>query len=266
LNYSLPNNIVIYRGAPFGLFANVYTVLGLLDLYKKNKIGGLKVECEWNCLYSDNKNDNFWEYCFEKIDLKNGDYKIIEFDYNFLGLMSIHGRSLNLIYANELCKKYIKPKLFILNEVFKFQKENFDNKYIIGLHYRGADKIIESPMVSIQYIIQNLNKIINGRKDFKIFVATDEKYILDKLIDFYDFHKIIYQKCTRCLEKDRNGIHNINEVKGSLKMQEALIDSLLLSTCHEIIKTESNLSAFSSVWNPYLQTLDATKHYIEAIK
>ncbi len=242
---------------PHGMFAVFLITLGVLDFFEKGHYGGIWVNLNSGFYYEPSVGINWWEYFFEPLAIvpKNPwiPYYIsveetVGFGFNTLINMPRQR-------ANELIQKYVHIKPYILHEVDQFIAEQFTNSYVIGVHYRGTDKValevnrlsFESMAEAIQETIQTIP--IDQQNNYRIFIATDEQAFLDYITQRFSC-PVVYTNAFR----SSNGlaVHSQTSDSNYQKGKEALIDCLLLSRCNFLIRTESNLSRAAEFFNPSL--------------
>jgi len=262
--------LVLHEFSKTGLFANVYAVLGLLDYYEKGKdpdLAGLKVDFGKRGLYYDpDQGTNFWSYYFEPISICSDPSALPKYiqDKRIYGNahckdghasnFCVAGACLSRRRAFELIQKYIKIKPTILEKVGSFATENFNDKYVIGVHYRGTDKELEVSRVSYEEVVQILELHIQKLKnqEYVIFIATDEDAFLQHMLNRYT-KKIVYAATLHSNDGVPLHFKNRNNYQ---KGEEALIDCLLLSKCNHLIRTTASaLSSCSTCFNPALSTV-----------
>jgi hypothetical protein len=240
--------------------AMLFTVLAVLEDYEKNgRYSGVVVKFSRGAYYDAEVGPNWWNYFFEPLEagLATGSsYKTLNdkelSKYGHWGLDNLtRKRSFELIQKYFYLLPHIQEKVSALNE------ELFEGKYIIGVHYRGTDKV-KSRRISYQEVAANINKVIAQNKnlhqgDYKIFIATDEDAFLDYMEANYTC-PLVYLNVIRSSNGTPvhlNGSYSSNYQKG----EDALIDSILLSQCDTLIRTDSNLSYWSTMLNPEMPVL-----------
>ncbi len=244
-----------------GFFASFLSVIGGLDYYEKNHYAGCKVQFKWG-LYQDKRiGQDWWEYYFEPIRIgvhKNLKTKRLSNDHRhdlaFRAMSSISRER-----AYELITKYIRIKQHIHNKVDTFVQENFNNKYVIAIHYRGTDKSLEAPRVPYEKVCNALDKVIlelPAGTDYILFIASDEQNFIDHMKAQYPF-KICYLDAIR--SRDGKPIH-VNQPNPYKQGEEALIDCMLLSKAHILIRTHSNVGASAGNFNPQLPMITLNSH------
>lgn len=260
---------IVLRSKPHGMFSVFHFVLFYIQEYERDKIAGLNVDFEKTGLYYDEKIGlNWWEYYFEPVVIGGQDdtdkITIIE-ENTYIDPDSIEFSN-SLEDNHNLIKKYIKIKPHILNKVKEFQEENFGDAFVIGIHYRGTDKIdTEAPRVTYRAVVESINKIISNipkGMDYKIFIATDEFRFLHFMK--YRFHG----KVCCCEVKRATGnvpLHLDQERNHYQTGEDALIDAVLLSSVNFLIRTSSNLSLCSRYFNPQLPVIELSQRIPETL-
>lgn len=278
--------ILVPHLPPAGMFSTFINIIGMLQLYEFGCYAGIKVDFGTQGLYYDTQyGENWWSYYCDPIEVGTGFNQFPRiscgFDYpldrsfiiqNGLDESGNGYPSSYPIYAitlpefflsrekvSELICKYIKIKKQITDKVESFLLKNFKRKYVIGIHYRGTDKISEAPRVLYETVFTTINEIIKNyhQKNYKLFVATDEQDFLDWIKEKFP-NRVIYQNALRSLTGDPLHIPPQSPYQQG---EEALIDSILLSNCNYLIRTSSNLSLWSSFINPTLPVTELNKRY-----
>ncbi len=248
-----------------GLFSTFNTVVGALDAYDRGIISGLRVDFQDEGWYFDpERGRNWWQYYFEPIVLGNIDstigeqlfptYKKITLAYEAQFEMS-HER------ANELIQKYVRVRPDITQQVDDFCTEYFGEDFVIGVHYRGTDKLEAEP-VSYETVIERIQDVITAHTDkqITIFVATDDSGFATYMQEKFP-HRVVMRKAMR--SDTTTGVHMRDDFAPYTKGEDAVIDCLLLSHCSMLIKTASNLSDCSLQFNPHIPVIKLNKSYSE---
>jgi hypothetical protein len=170
--------------------------------------------------------------------------------------------SLTIERANYLVKKWLPIRDSYDRQVKDFVSSKFLSPIILGIHYRGTDKVggisdpgVEAPRVSWEILQSVVDRFIRHNPTCKnMFVASDEEMIKKKLkltyphMDVCTFNDTQTSKSGEAIHSDWKNGDNFK------KAQEAIINSLILSNCDHVIRTCSFLSAFSVVFNPSIST------------
>ncbi len=165
--------------------------------------------------------------------------------------------------AAQIVKKYIHIKPHIQKKIDAFVAQFFLDNYIIGIHYRGTDKSKEAPRITYATVFKEIEKHIPQKKPYSLFIATDE-------IDFLEQARKKHPNRVVAIEarrSDRNGLggHFLNK-NNYTQGEEALIDACLLAKCDLLIRTSSNLSLWSTYFNPDLPVILLNSRYMDTLE
>jgi hypothetical protein len=182
----------------------------------------------------------------------------------------VYKKKSNHIPAHEAHKLFFEYFKFdpAIYETCKEMMIPYEDKKILGLHYRGTDKMQKTPdykgyyeatHITLDSVLEILKHEIEVRKIDAVFVATDdptiipnvEKYLQKDVIYFtYNFPipvNAAFHSCQRS-EKDK------------LEMGlSAIRDVIVLSQCNVVFKYCSQMSAFCKIFNPDLEIYRVNK-------
>ncbi len=145
----------------------------------------------------------------------------------------------------------LKVKNKVYNNILRIKDEyveKFENKRVklgidgdtLGVQIRGTDKKEELPEIEIETVFE----LIDSNDREKIFVATDDKYYLDYLLDRYG-SRIIYDS-TLQISSGSQSIHH-NCLNRSQVNEEVLSSVYLLSKCSHFLYSFSNVSLLALI-------------------
>ena len=242
------------HAAPYnpGLFSVFTTVLGLLDQYEEENYSGFVIQFGKNGLYHDEqRGPNWWRYYF--MPLQRGlEERTVSSTAEIHVKLALHClNNLSRERCYELISRYIRLRPHITEKVDKFVQTKFKDAHVLGIHYRGTDKMNnESPFMDYEIMLNAVAYYAHqfkGKK-FRIFVATDEQDFMDEMNERFPG-----QVLTASTIRSDNGkpLHT-SRIDPYKHGEEALIDCLLLSRCNHLIRTSSNLSLCSTYFNPEL--------------
>ena len=263
-NYSFgklnPDKIfyVIRRSPGAGLFSNLTFVLNHLKIAKENNFIPFVDMEEYPTIYNEKKKIqntfNAWEYYFENTSnfKLNEIYKsknVIITENNFYDFFS------KWLHQDEelvkILKKEIKFKKNIIRIVNFIKKKKFDNKKILGIHFRGTSYKSSPghPLPPTKKQIFNLvKKLLKTEEIDYIFLSTEEKDYQEFLSKNFS-EKIFYFKSSYRSNKN-DAFKNYPRLNHRYKLgREILIESILLSFSDYFIFTDSNVSSFASAIN-----------------
>ncbi len=238
-----------------GLFATCHRVLRLLECYKLGWCSGIEVDfSNEGCYYDKKLGNNWWNYYFEPIKYgSTTPKKEIRKNIRFMQ----PGPSAILVPHKRIkwyVKNYIIPKKHIQQKVDAFISREFKNHFMIGVHYRGTDKITshEAKRISyekVRYIVQQvITKRQNNTTDYRLFIATDEQAFLNFMIQSFGT-KVCFNPNVIRSTTDKP-LHQNHKMQSPYASGEgAVVDCLLLSKTNFLIRTKSNLSQWATFFN-----------------
>jgi len=254
------DNFIVLTGRETGMFHVFDCVCNLIRCYEVGNCRGIEVNFGTHGVYYEpSHGKNWWSYYCkpirfgQEINVKavsgGGSY------INFLRKKTVRKEIFNLVQRYIHIKEHIKTKIDI------FEKENFKNSFVISVHYRGTDKIAEAPYVSYEKVSEEVVKVLkkSGDKKYKIFVATDEQAFLDYMINLFGDRVCYYKDAIR----STNGIpvHLDKKLDHYKCGEDALVDCILLSRGNFLIRSSSNLSRWSTYFNPNIPVVELNTRY-----
>ena len=238
-----------------GLFAAFASVLGLLEHYDnwRRYYAGVQVDFGTRGLYYDpSAGNNWWDYFFELVDFgatPDAPKAIISDDEQIRFAKRVE-RTMPREVGFRLIDRYIRIKQHLRDEVDSYVRDKFGSALVIGIHYRGTDKFEDAPRVPYDRVHAAVLEVIDATAPLrcKLFVATDEQAFLDYARDRFPGR-------VHCLEMHRStdgSPIDILQVENRRKGKDAVMDCLLLSRCDRLVRTASNLSLCSTLFNPHM--------------
>lgn len=267
-----------------GLFSEFFAVLGALHYAEQHHAAGVRVEFT-SALYRDPDRDaNWWGYFFDPLMWLNGprpDASETRCDgWTRFGPHAwndswtsqiIPGNSAHQPYPIDapeefrevarLTARYIRPHPALLARVEAFwAAQATPEDFVVGLHYRGTDKVRIYPYRSPDYgtYAEQLEHVLarHQPRAWRVCVATDETEFAAWAVARYGDRVFLQPDAPRLSAQDpvarKDGTHKNPALSGRLKGESAVLDCLLLSRCHHLIKNRSSLSDISLAFNPLL--------------
>jgi len=248
---------VIKRTPGAGLFSNITFILNHLKIIKKFDFIPIIDMENFPTIYNEKikfKNiNNAWNYYFEDLN----DFSLDEV-YKSKNVLITNDKFYNFFSYNmdkdfdlkELLNKKIKINKNLKKIYIKILKK-FEKKKVLGIHFRGTSykKSAGHPLPATKKQMYNFtNYIIKKYQVDKIFLVTEEKNYLEffkkKFTD-----KIIYLESSyRSNKNDAFKIYPRNLHRYKLG-REAIIETMLLSSCKYFVYLCSNISAASIALN-----------------
>lgn len=225
-----------------GFFSQLDDVITALRYVDQGTWSGLEVSLQSTPYCEKGRGDNWWTYYFEPLSIGSGGEP---FEVNDCITQPFTREE-----AHWYIEKYIKIKPHVLAKVDEFIRTQFQGHTVIGVHYRGTDKmILEAPRVSYEKVLSEIIRHVKRvpKRSLKIFVATDERPFLNYLRSYFGASMVL--SYSQIFSENGEPIH-LQDSNSYQKGEEALIDALLLSKGDLLLRTQSNLSRWSTYFNP----------------
>jgi hypothetical protein len=170
---------------------------------------------------------------------------------------------LNLSLASYLVDKYLVINEDVMDEVENFCSRHFSNRRVLGVHYRGADKAREAPVVPYVAVRNNVERYLENYPETDcVFIATDDARFLEDLEAAPISRPVVYRNDS-LRSDDGQAIHEASHTNKYEVNRDALVNCLILSRCDALMKAASILSGWSKLFNPQLPVMMLNKPYDE---
>jgi prolyl oligopeptidase PreP (S9A serine peptidase family) len=154
--------------------------------------------------------------------------------------------------ANELFDRHLKIDQTILTEVDDYVMRNFKDTRVLGVHYRGTDKVGEAPRFSEDLLILEIERYLHKYSFNKVFISTDEQKVLEKLTNRFGNVNVLFRQDV-FRSNDGDQIHRKLANPKEIINRDAITNILLLSRTDFLIKTASIMSDCCFIVNPKLK-------------
>jgi len=242
-----------------GIGAKLEWVLEILAYCEENKLAP-----RFKFTYpGQNKEEDYFQSFFEIQNSFN-----LNDSVEFVEIRSIHELNLSKNYdeildielAAELINKYLAVKSNVLHEVDVFCVERFRNQKVLGVHYRGTDKLQEAPLVSYENVEKNINYFLEKFPETAyVFLSSDDENFVKFAENCSIARPVLFRNDTY-RSTDNIAIHHSAQNKYDLN-RDAIVNCLILSRCDALMKTASILSAWSKLFNPGLRLVMLNKPF-----
>lgn len=234
-----------------GLFSEFAAVLGLLDHYERwqRLYAGVRVRFAGGLYLDPPFGDNWWEYYFEPVDIvtRDGVPRVVDRHYHDLCANRVE-RTMSRDRGAALVERYIALKPDVRLIVDRYIADHWLSAYVIGVHYRGTDKAIDAPRVPYEQVESVVRDAMRASpmEECKIFLASDEQTFVHHMRDRFP-NQLLFRDMFRSTDGRPTDVVNAdgNRQKGL----DAVVDCLLLSKTHFLVRTASNLSLCSTLFN-----------------
>ena len=175
-----------------------------------------------------------------------------------------HTKVSSLARGSELALKYIQPQPNVAAEVDDFWNQHGLVGRVLGVHYRGTDKIAEAPRVEYETMALNITDYLVAYPDTTaVFVSSDEEEFIRYATARFPDIRIVFRTDSR---RSLNGTETYRDADLVLPIQrDAVVNMLLLARCSSLIKTASFLSSFSALLNPEMETFLLNSPYDDTL-
>lgn len=248
---------LIKRSPGTGLFSNVTFVLNHLIICKKLGFIPIIDMENFKTIYNEKKKIkktlNSWHYYFEPLnnytleEVYKSKNVLISSDkfYHFFEYNMDNNKELTEILQKDIT---IKKNL---NQLFLRISKKFDNKKVLGIHFRGTSykRAQGHPLPATKKQMLHITKKFLSKNDVDvIFLVTEEKNYLNFFKKNFP-NKLFYLKSSfRSNKNDAFKVYPRNLHRYKLG-RETLIETLLLSKCDHFIYLMSNVSAAAISFN-----------------
>jgi hypothetical protein len=172
--------------------------------------------------------------------------------------------SRSLAEAAALFHRYSGLRPEIVTEVEQFCATHWGPEQVLGVHYRGTDKRLEAPPVSMEAMIAHVKAAVALWPELKtIFVATDEERFPLALRLALPGHRIVSVDGVLRSSSDQ-AVHHMAGVDGLARARQAVFDCAVLSRTTLVLKTASMLSGWSGILSPKLPMILVNPPYAHA--
>lgn len=253
------SNIHVIGARPSGFFSNFNQVLSHLVYCDKNNLIPLVYWDDKFPYHTVQSHANSWLDFFEPISKEKhfgnepihrshiapDGYEVIE---------DCNENKVERIKIKKIISKYIKIVPTIKRKIEKFYESKFKEKFTIGIHLRGTDKICDNP-TPILDMINTANKYVKEylqNCDYQFFIATDEELLLTVAQAKLNGPILTYDSYR---SKNGRALHYSTEIDKLKAGKDVLIETVLLSQCNLLIHNRSNVSHAALYFNPNLKNI-----------
>ncbi|HLO15730.1 MAG TPA: hypothetical protein VK206_12930 [Anaerolineales bacterium] len=243
-----------------GLGAKLEWCLEILAYCNEN---GLIPQFKFSYPYSD-KSEDYFSTFFSIKHVEGRPLRFIKISSIIeLNLGKDYDNVLDIRLANYLINKYLVVKEDIVREVESFCCQNFANRRVLGVHYRGTDKVLESPVVPYDRVKRNIEHYLRIYPETDcIFIATDDINFIENMGNASIGRPVLFRNDS-FRSRDGDSIHESAYTNKYEINRDAIVNCLILSRCNALLKTASILSGWSKLFNPQLPVVMLSAPYNE---
>lgn len=156
--------------------------------------------------------------------------------------------------ANLLINKYFILRPEIEQQIEAFTNQHFNDQRILGVHYRGTDKIQETGLLEFDAYLDKIHYILEKNICDQVFFVTDELELKNSVLEKYGDKVLVYTHEGK-YQGDYRGATGLHFSNNSpyLHAKDALMECYLLSNCTMLLSShKSSMSLFVTFLNPDL--------------
>ena len=238
-----------YHGQPFhlgfgsckqGTFAEFMSVVAALAYSRDNNAAGVEVALEpnwWPAYFGQPYRGSAPRVHFNTHLGRAGPYRSFT-GYYFDGSFPCPTARPALDDVRALTSAHVRLLPAIAKRLNTYVRTNFAGKHVIGLHYRGTDKILNSGQRPISAYITAARAV--ARADSWVYIASDTREAVAAVARAFP-NRTLHISMYRARSGSATGLHRSG--KGTL--DDAMMDMLRMSRCDFLIKGRSSLSDVS---------------------
>jgi hypothetical protein len=256
-------------GRQAGFFSNVFSVIGALEWCDPRGLVPA-VRFDSGPYLDPSRGQNWWEYFFAR--LSDVDPMVLPVRAHdelleratFFAFYNVARRQA----AADVIRRHIVIRQHVTQGLDAFWAEQMGNRFAIGLHLRGTDKFLERARPALEPVFAQIEQVVRGRTDWRLFVATDDLDLLaqarerfgTQLVcrdalrsnDGQPLHLPISPEAWKLGPNRERPFAHIVHRPGLQIGLEALQDALLLARSDVFFGSSSCLSYFVGAFNPEL--------------
>jgi hypothetical protein len=236
-----------------GLFACLYCILYGLYICEEENIIPVILLDKNHLYYEESHGENVFNYFFQQKAQSNdvsGKITVIH-PRPFLDWFDISAAQKKR--ANEYISKYLTLLPQFKELLSKYIQDHFFRKSVLGVHYRGRDKVQETEILPFEYYLNRMDYILSNNLCEMIFFATDELSLRHIVHERYGKKALFYplEANYEASEINKNqGLHFIASNQ-FLHAKDALMECYLLADCKMLLSSyKSSMSLFATFFNP----------------
>ena len=220
-----------------GTFTEFMGVVAAIAYSRKNGGRGVRVALDgawWDDYFEQPYSEPAPEVHFNTIYQMVGRYRSFN-NYYFDGSFPCPTARPEISDARRLVREHVRLLPKVEKRLQEYVDHNFKGRHVIGIHYRGTDKIVVSGQRPLQRYLDTALAL--KRSNSFLYIATDTSGVIETFEAAFP-GRILSIDMRRASNTSKMGIHR----SGIGHVDDAMMDVLRLSRCDLIIKGRSSLS------------------------
>jgi len=249
-------NYCVIESMVHGLFACFYCILYGLYICELENLIPIVLLDEKHLYYDSKHGNNIFNYFFKQERVNTVGLNKIIVQNPDIFLHWCRNSTLEKKISSLLIDKYFELKPDIKSLINTFYKHNIRGQHILGVHYRGTDKISETHLLPFIEYEKKIDIMLKNNICDKVFFVTDELHLRKYVESKYKNHVIFYalEADYKTIRPDQKiGLHFSNLPSPYLLAKDALAECYLLSKCNLFMSSgRSSMSLFATFINPQI--------------
>lgn len=156
--------------------------------------------------------------------------------------------------GREYVRRFVRVKAHIVQQVDDFMRRHLSNHFVLGVHIRGTDFAYAEPTEPADYF-RAIEACVREKQleDFRVFLATDQSQFVDLFASKYG-ERLVTSAAIR--SSSDVPVFLLQGVSPYQKGEDVLLDILLLSRCHFLLKCASAVGEYALWFNPEMEFVD----------
>ncbi len=239
-----------------GLYACFHCILYGLWICEEEGLQPIVRLGENHLYYDEDRGNNIFNYFYDQPVV---DYDIIPkmTVLNLGGYLNwINISNQEKIFSNLLLKKYFRLNLEITKALADFKDQHLLNYRMLAVHYRGTDKITETPLLPFTDYLEKIDYLLDNNFYDRVYFATDELSLRSYVKHRYEERVVLYEiegHSENIAHSPGIGLHLLPKSQPYLNARNAIMECYLLAQCHALMSShKSSMSVFATFINPDL--------------
>jgi|GEM_PF-2019780 len=255
-NGTSDTNYCVLESRVHGLFACFYCILYGVYICEMENLIPIVVLDEKHLYYDPKKGNNIFNYFFKQEKISTVGLTKMRVQHPAIFLHWCRNSTNEKRISFLLIDKYFELKIDIKRSINSFYNAHIKGLRVLGVHYRGTDKITETPILAFSEYEKKIDYLFKNNMCDKLFFVTDELHLRSYVRRKYK-DRVIFYTLEADYEKvqanEKAGLHFSGLASPYLLAKDALTECYLLSKCTMFLSSgRSSMSLFATFLNPQM--------------
>lgn len=268
LRYALRNgrpNVVVHLNLRAGLFANLSSYVCLLKYF--DLMGSHVFIRLTGSTYRGSEGGDWFGRYFDRIQPMDSAYPQKEQRiFSFCGVEALRLDAIGTTLTLAEAKRVLSMNAVVKNDINLavdniFSSQGISGSRLLGVHYRGTDKVLEAQRVPYERVLSAARQILELDGPFDaVLVASDEAKFVEYMMQ-QKLGLVVISPPYTAAGNACTAPHLTPGLDKAVLGREALVTCLALARCSTLLRTSSYLSAWAKVFNSSLTTYTLNAAY-----